>query len=77
MDTATDTDIYRGLSEMEIARVQGRGAERTHIRRMVSFPIQTLEALKEQSIKDGTDYCVVLSGVIAQLQICVKERPLT
>jgi len=72
-----ETDIYRGMSEIEIARVQGRAEERTHIRRMVACPIGTLQQLQDQSIKDGTDYCVVLSGVIAQLQICVRERSLT
>ena len=77
MDTATDTDIYRGLSEMQIARIQGAAAERTQIRHMVSFPLKTLEDLHAQSIKDGTDYCLVIGGVIAQLQICVKARPLT
>jgi hypothetical protein len=72
-----DTDIYLGLSEITIARIQGRAAERTHIRHMVSFPIETLRQLEAQSIKDGTDYHIVLGGVIAQLEICVKERPLT
>jgi hypothetical protein len=72
-----DTDVYRGLSEIEIARVQGRAAERTHIRHMVSFPIETLQQVAAQSIEDGTDHHFVLNSVIAQLQICVKERPLT
>ena len=67
-----DKDIYRGLSEMEIARLQGRGNERTHIRRLVAFPIETLRALEALSIKDGNDYHVVLNVVITQLQLITK-----
>jgi hypothetical protein len=67
-----DTDIYRGLSEMQIAREQGKKAQLSHTQRLVAFPIETLQELEAQSIKDGTDYHIVLNGVIAQLKIITK-----